>query len=72
MERLLYIFKGDSSTLKIAGPVLLAISIISPVLVSGISLKDVVTSTTTHSPASQEQWAGWTDDANLQYDGGQA
>ncbi|KAH6967549.1 hypothetical protein EDB82DRAFT_436702 [Fusarium venenatum] len=70
IAHLTYVFDGNSWLLKVAGILLIAIAIVSPVLVSGISLKDSLTTSQTSKNHDTDIWSGWIDAANKAYNGG--
>ncbi|KAL7949237.1 hypothetical protein V8C42DRAFT_350938 [Trichoderma barbatum] len=68
--RLLYPFGGSSLLLKVAGPLLFATAIVSPVLISGISVSAITTFSEFISHATVKIWDGYLDAANYQYNSG--
>ena len=70
IARLGYVFDGHFWTLKIGGILLLCLSILTPVLVSGISQHEETTITTSSQPAQSSRYRGYIDTSNARYNGG--
>lgn len=67
---LTYVFDGDSWRLKFGGILLIALAIVGPVLVSGISPVESLNTSRTFRNGDTDAWTGWTDAANQAYNGG--
>ncbi|KAG7411033.1 hypothetical protein ACKAV7_010789 [Fusarium commune] len=67
---LTYLFDGDSWRLKFGGILLIALAIVGPVLLSGISLVESFNTTQTFKNRDSDPWTGWIDAASQAYNGG--
>ncbi len=72
VSRLHYIFLGRSWTLKISGLLLLATTVLTPVIVSGISQDDRTQQKIDTLPPDRELFSGWMDESNSAYRAGSA
>ncbi|PMD33444.1 hypothetical protein L207DRAFT_589808 [Hyaloscypha variabilis F] len=70
LGRLGYAFSGRYMTLRVAGPLLVAAAIVSPVLISGIAPSTSGSSSERIVPASMDPWTGYLDAANENFNGG--
>jgi len=70
LAHLTYVFDGDSWRLKFGGILLIALSIVGPVLVSGISPVESFNTSQTSQKRDTDTWAGWLGTANNAYNGG--
>lgn len=70
LAKIFYIFDGRSWPLRLTGPMVVGLAVVGPVLVSGISQTQIVTTTTQLIPSSSDVWSGWIDAANQQWNGG--
>jgi hypothetical protein len=70
IARLSYVFDGQFWTLKIGGILILSLSILTPVLVSGISQHEETAITTSSQPAQSSRFRGYIDTSNALYNGG--
>ncbi|KAF4437107.1 hypothetical protein F53441_13131 [Fusarium austroafricanum] len=67
---LTYVFDGDSWRLKFGGILLIALAIVGPVLVSGISPVESFNTTQTFENSDSDPWTGWINAASQAYNGG--
>lgn len=80
LERLLYLFGGWSGDrndrrswlLRVAGPLLVASAVVGPVLLVGISVSDLRSTTVEDVPRQADQWLSHLDVGNSRYRGGQS
>lgn len=70
LSRLTYVLEGCSWRLRFSGLFLLAMSIVGPVLLTGISQHISTDTSTSISDATQDQFAGFMDKSNMAYNGG--
>ncbi|KFY73291.1 hypothetical protein V499_06633 [Pseudogymnoascus sp. VKM F-103] len=72
LSKLTYAFNGRSWAIKTSGLLLLSISIITPVLLAGISQTDHVKITSTSASHAVDYWAPWINRGNFRSRGGSA
>ncbi|KAJ3526223.1 hypothetical protein NM208_g11295 [Fusarium decemcellulare] len=78
LQRLTYLFGGFTGAakrswlLRVAGPLLIATAIVSPVLLAGISQEDDSHVEISTQIAEADQWTPYMDAANVRYRGGSA
>lgn len=72
LERFIYAVTGASWLLKASGLLLLAVTIVSPVLLAGISQTDRIDVSTADTPHAADYWAPWITQGNYRSFGGSA
>lgn len=70
LQRLIYAVNGQFWLIKMSGLLLLAVSIVSPVLLAGISQTERISVASTTSLHESDYWAPWITRGNAQYLGG--
>ncbi|OAL42792.1 hypothetical protein IQ07DRAFT_668749 [Pyrenochaeta sp. DS3sAY3a] len=70
LAKVFYVFNGDRWLLKPVGIMVVALAVVGPVLVSGISQALSTNTSTENLDHTSDPWTGWIDVANEAYNGG--